>query len=128
VIEAPQDLDARAAMQLGASLAGLGSRNSMLGAAHALANPLTQHFGIPHGRRWSLMLPHVVRHNGLTQMASTASFGRCWGTPEVSPAADRADRDAAGSERSPRGSMASSSARLQSKLAVCGVPGDRLPD
>ena len=41
VLEDPNDLNARAAMQLGASLAGLAIENSMLGAAHALANPLT---------------------------------------------------------------------------------------
>ena len=35
------DLDARGEMQLGACFAGLAIENSMLGAAHALANPLT---------------------------------------------------------------------------------------
>ena len=36
----------------------------MLGAAHALANPLTAHFGIAHGQAVGLMLPHVIRFNG----------------------------------------------------------------
>jgi alcohol dehydrogenase len=35
----------------------------MLGAAHSAANPLTAHFGTPHGRAVGLMLPHVVRFN-----------------------------------------------------------------
>jgi alcohol dehydrogenase len=51
-------------MQLGATLAGLAIENSMLGAAHALANPLTARFGIAHGEAVALMLPHVIRHNG----------------------------------------------------------------
>ena len=51
-------------MQLGACLAGLAIENSMLGAAHALANPLTATYGIAHGEAIALMLPHVVRHNG----------------------------------------------------------------
>ena len=41
VLHEPDNLDARAAMQLGAAYAGLAIENSMLGASHALANPLT---------------------------------------------------------------------------------------
>jgi alcohol dehydrogenase len=64
VLDRPDDLEARGAMQLGAAFAGLAIENSMLGAAHALANPLTQTFGIPHGEAVGLMLPHVIRFNG----------------------------------------------------------------
>jgi alcohol dehydrogenase len=64
VINSPQDLSARGAMQLGACLAGLAIENSMLGAAHALANPLTATYGIAHGEAIALMLPHVIRRNG----------------------------------------------------------------
>ena len=46
-----------------AALAGLAIENSMLGAAHAAANPLTAHFGVPHGAAVGLMLPHVMRFN-----------------------------------------------------------------
>ncbi|MEX2309527.1 MAG: iron-containing alcohol dehydrogenase [Pirellulales bacterium] len=63
VLDEPQNLAARAEMQLGACLAGLAIENSMLGGAHALANPLTANYGIPHGEAVALMLPHVVRHN-----------------------------------------------------------------
>ncbi len=63
VLQRPNDLAARAAMQLGAGLAGLAIENSMLGAAHALANPLTASFGTAHGQAVGLMLPHVVRFN-----------------------------------------------------------------
>ena len=57
------DLDGRGEMLLGAHFGGLAVENSMLGAAHALAPPLTQQFEIPHGIAISLMLPHVVRWN-----------------------------------------------------------------
>ena len=50
-------------MQLGAAYAGAAIENSMLGAAHAAANPLTAHFGIVHGHAVGMMLPHVVRFN-----------------------------------------------------------------
>ncbi|MBP85995.1 MAG: alcohol dehydrogenase [Planctomycetaceae bacterium] len=64
VLEDPTDIDARAAMQLGASYAGVAIENSMLGATHALANPLTATYGIVHGEAIGMMLPHVIRFNG----------------------------------------------------------------
>jgi alcohol dehydrogenase len=64
VLGEPENLAARAEMQLGACLAGLAIENSMLGAAHALANPLTATFDVAHGEAVALMLPHVIRHNG----------------------------------------------------------------
>ena len=66
VLQQPGDIAARAEMQVGACLAGLAIENSMLGAAHAMANPLTANFGITHGEAVALMLPHVVRHNAAT--------------------------------------------------------------
>ncbi len=59
----PQQLEARAKMQLGAAFAGIAIENSMLGAAHSAANPLTAHFGIAHGQAVGMMLPHIVRFN-----------------------------------------------------------------
>jgi alcohol dehydrogenase len=59
----PGDLAARGAMQQGAAFAGLAIENSMLGAAHACANPLTARFGMVHGHAVSTMLPAVLRHN-----------------------------------------------------------------
>jgi alcohol dehydrogenase len=59
----PNDLAARQRMLLGAHLAGAAIENSMLGAAHALANPLTGLCGVVHGFAVGLMLPHVIRFN-----------------------------------------------------------------
>ncbi len=59
----PSDLDGRGEMLLGAHFGGLAVENSMLGAAHALAPPLTQQFEMPHGVAISLVLPHVVKWN-----------------------------------------------------------------
>jgi alcohol dehydrogenase len=61
---AGDDRAARAAVQLGAAWAGLAIENSMLGAAHALANPLTATHHVAHGQAVGLMLPRVVRFNG----------------------------------------------------------------
>ena len=63
VFQQPDNLEARAAMQLGAAYAGMAIENSMLGAAHSAANPLTARFGVIHGHAVGIMLPHVVRFN-----------------------------------------------------------------
>jgi len=64
VLAGTADLETRGRMLLGAALAGSAIENSMLGAAHATANPLTARFDIAHGHAVALMLPHVVRLNG----------------------------------------------------------------
>ena len=58
-----RDVEARAAVQFGAALAGLAIEHAMLGAAHALANPLTAAHDVVHGQAVGVMLPHVVRFN-----------------------------------------------------------------
>jgi alcohol dehydrogenase len=63
VLTAPNDLEARAAMQLGAFYAGTAIELSMLGATHACANPVTARYGTTHGRAIAILLPHVVRWN-----------------------------------------------------------------
>jgi alcohol dehydrogenase len=59
----PEDLSARGEMLWGAHFAGGAIENSMLGAAHATANPITARFDIAHGMAVGLMLPHVIKFN-----------------------------------------------------------------
>ena len=78
-------------MQLGACFAGLAIENSMLGAAHGLANPLTAHYGIVHGQAVGLMLPHVIRFNAVG--ASAAAYRELlaatdWLSDRVPPSPD----------------------------------------
>jgi len=63
VLKDPQNIAARGAMLLGSHLAGAAIENSMLGATHALANPLSAHFDMIHGHAIAILLPHVVRYN-----------------------------------------------------------------
>jgi alcohol dehydrogenase len=63
VLTAPENLEARGAMQLGAFYAGVAIENSMLGATHACANPLTARYGTAHGEAIAMLLPSVVRWN-----------------------------------------------------------------
>lgn len=110
VLKEPDDVEARARMQLGAAFAGTAIENSMLGAAHAAANPLTARFGMVHGQAVGMMLPHVVRFNG------------------EDPAAAEIYRELAAfaglipGETGPREAVAALVARLQELLAVAQMP------
>jgi alcohol dehydrogenase len=86
VLNDPANVDARGRMQLGAFLAGAAIENSMLGAAHASANPLTAQFGTIHGVAVGLMLPHVVQWNSVAvgSMYRELVIAAGWGDSHVS--------------------------------------------
>ncbi len=75
VVQQPTDLRLRAQMLLGAALAGIAIENSMLGAAHACANPLTANFSAVHGEAVGVMMPAVLALN-LTDPAAHAVYTR----------------------------------------------------
>ena len=63
VLREPGNVDARGQMLLGAAYAGIAIENSMLGAAHSCANPLTAYYDVVHGEAVGVMLPHIIRYN-----------------------------------------------------------------
>ena len=63
VVSDPTHIEARSGTLLGAHLAGAAIENSMLGVAHACANPLTARYNITHGVAVGLMLPSVICFN-----------------------------------------------------------------
>ena len=65
VLENPSSVKARGAMLLGSYYAGTAIENSMLGAAHSCANPLTARYGVAHGAAVGMMLPAVIRFNSI---------------------------------------------------------------
>ena len=75
VCATPDDLDARAAMLLGAHLAGVAFANAPVAGVHALAYPLGGHFHVPHGASNALMLTHVLGHNMHAAMPLYAELG-----------------------------------------------------
>jgi alcohol dehydrogenase len=87
IFESPQDLEARGRMLLAAAFAGMAIENSMLGAAHSAANPLTSHYGIAHGQAVGMMLPHVVRFNALEPEALKA-YAELASAPEIACVSD----------------------------------------
>jgi alcohol dehydrogenase len=76
VLREPDNLPARAAMQLGAHFAGMAIEASMLGVCHSCANPLTAHYGLTHGVAIGIMLPHVIRFNAPAADLLYARLGR----------------------------------------------------
>ncbi len=119
VLEEPDDLSARSGMQLGACLAGMAIENSMLGAAHGLANPLTAEFGIVHGQAVGLMLPHVIRFNG-------AEVERIYG--ELLQRTGPLPTNGESATECLARFLAEQVARagLPGRLSDCGVPAERL--
>jgi len=87
VLSHPLDLEARGRMLLGAAFAGTAIENSMLGAAHSAANPLTAHFNVIHGQAVGMMLPHVVRFNS-ADPAALRAYAELASAPEIACVSD----------------------------------------
>lgn len=95
----------------------------MLGASHALANPLTATYGTAHGQAVGMMLPHVVRFNGEqfnNWYEELLSFSE--GLPDLPPASS----GAAGLADFLTGLI--EAAGLKIKLDQCGVQQDKMPE
>ena len=90
VLENPGDLEARGKMLLGAAFAGTAIENSMLGAAHSAANPLTAHYDIVHGQAVGMMLPHVIRFNAENE-AARRGYAELASAPEIACVSDGLD-------------------------------------
>ena len=110
VLKEPGNLQARGHMLLGAAFAGMAIENSMLGAAHAAANPLTAHYGIVHGQAVGLLLPSVVRFNAQDQGAALA-YGELASAPEIACVSE-------GLEEAVQALVA----RLETLLNLAGLP------
>jgi alcohol dehydrogenase class IV len=58
----PRHADAREAMMLGATLAGLAFSNSSVALVHGMSRPIGAHFHVPHGLSNAMLLPAVTRY------------------------------------------------------------------
>lgn len=122
VLAEPHALEARGAMQIGACLAGLAIENSMLGAAHALANPLTASFKIVHGEAIAIVLPHVIRRNGERVEAWYRELVECVPALRV-----QSDHSTATEVLAAFVSQISHRGGLAGRLSECDVPRESLP-
>lgn len=114
ILKEPENIAAQSNMLLGAHFAGMAIENSMLGAAHACANPLTAVYNIAHGIAVGLMLPHLIRFNRLTVGALYADLM----TITKNSTADLYERI----------SQLKAAANLPQQLRACGVEKSALPE
>jgi len=118
VLARPLDTEGRAAMQVGAYLAGAAVECSMLGAAHACANPLTARYGTEHGAALAPLLPAVVRWNA---RAAADSYAALSGPP------GRAGAGGAGEALARRLEELAAAGGLATRLGAAGVAREDLP-
>ena len=111
---------ARGNMLLGSHLAGAAIENSMLGATHALANPLTAHFGVTHGVAIAVMLPHVIRYN-------SAAVGGLYGRLAADIGVCAVDDPSAGHQIAELIRQYTVKAGLPENLRECDVDRVKLP-
>ncbi len=120
VMREPDNIAARGAMQLGAHFAGLAIENSMLGACHACANPLTAHYGLTHGIAIGILLPHVIRFNAPV-------VGRLYGDLAHEGRLLNGDWSVASESLAGQVTELMSLAGLPRTLSACGVSAGILP-
>ncbi len=123
VLETAPALAARGAMLVGAHEAGIAIEQSMLGATHACANPLTARYGTTHGVAIAVMLPHVVRWNApsagvrYAELLDIAESGRASSTQAT-----------AGERLASRLEDLARAGGLARTLRELGASSDHLPD
>src|SRR6185295_18364234 len=118
VLTEPGNLEARGAMQMGAHFAGAAIEHSMLGATHACANPLTAHYGTAHGEAIAMLLPSVVRWNGVVAEDRYAEL--------LAVAGVNTDSDSAADALADRLEKLAVAGGLSNKLSDAGIVADDL--
>jgi alcohol dehydrogenase len=124
VLAEPKNLAARGQMLLASAYGGTAIAQSMLGAVHSAANPLTAHYNIVHGQAVGIMLPHVIRFNSrdpqaqnlYLDLAATAGLARREDDPEQTLSSILA-----------RIIGLLAAAEIPDSLKECGVPRDSIP-
>lgn len=88
----PGNLQAREAMMLAATQAGLAFSNASVALVHGMSRPLGAHFHIPHGLSNAMLLPAVT---AFSVQAAVARYAKCARTMGVAQAQD-SDESAVG--------------------------------
>jgi alcohol dehydrogenase class IV len=63
VCKEPDNLAAKEAMMLGATLAGIAFSNASVGLVHGMSRPIGVHFHVPHGMSNAMLLPTITEYS-----------------------------------------------------------------
>ena len=77
-VRSGQDIEARSGMMLASSMGAIAFQKD-LGAAHALAHPLSTLAGVPHGLANAIVLPHVMAFNKTVAAARLGDVAKALG-------------------------------------------------
>ena len=124
VLTDPQNIQARGEMLLAAAYAGIAIEQSMLGAAHAAANPLTAHCSLIHGQAVGIMLPGIIKFNAVDPVVKK-TYVRLALQAGISNQADDEDQAVGGLIRKIEELL--SLAKLPRSLNESGVPSSMIP-
>lgn len=123
VLEDGRNIEARTAMLLGSTLAGMAFANASVGAVHALSYPLGAKFHVPHGHSNALVMGPVFRFNipasksDYAELAAIVLPGRNFNSDEDAAEAFVTCLD---------GLLADSG--LETRMSALGVTSDDIPD
>ncbi|KLD79009.1 iron-containing alcohol dehydrogenase [Xanthomonas hyacinthi] len=79
----PQDREARAAMMLGSTLAGIAFSNSSVALVHGMSRPIGAHFHVAHGLSNAMLLPAVTAWSAPAALIRYAQCARAMGVASV---------------------------------------------
>ncbi|MFY7959103.1 MAG: iron-containing alcohol dehydrogenase [Elsteraceae bacterium] len=79
----PDDRDARAAMMLGATQAGLAFSNASVALVHGMSRPIGAFFHVPHGLSNAMLLPLITEFSAPAATARYADCARAMGVAEA---------------------------------------------
>jgi alcohol dehydrogenase class IV len=79
VVADPADREAREAMMLGATLAGMAFSNSSVALVHGMSRPIGAHFHVPHGLSNAMLLPTITAFSAPGAVARYADCARAMG-------------------------------------------------
>ena len=77
-----QNLEARYAMQVASTMAGMAFSSSMVGVVHAMAHACGGLCDVPHGLANAILLPHGMEYNLATSAPRLAALARAAGVPD----------------------------------------------
>jgi maleylacetate reductase len=86
VIQAPDDIDARAAAQYGAWLAGMSLNATSMGLHHKLCHTLGGSFNLPHAEVHAVILPHATAFNSQATPDAMRSAAEALGASDAARA------------------------------------------